>query len=256
MNFYKCNSTKWALIYFIGAITQIGIICFCVTILRFYNIVYNSAIDLFFLAIGGLSSATWGVIVSRKLYSISYKEIIKDFFCIKQPLKYYLMILLYFFIIFGQTIIIRNGNKEVVLYNIIITFIQSILFGGIEEIGWRYTYQPLLEKKISFEVSCIITWLSWGVWHYMYFYFTNSLDNVNLISFFMGLLGTSFILGSIYRISNSLWLCVMYHALLNTFSQVIGASTFEYTVITILICIVIAIFLVKINDKKLHNYYS
>ena len=44
-----------------------------------------------------------------------------------------------------------------------------LAFGGIEEIGWRYTFQPLLEESIPYEVASLVTFLCWGTWHYMYF---------------------------------------------------------------------------------------
>ncbi len=248
MNFVKQDSIKWASRYIIGTISQIGVVCFIVAILRINNIQYDSKLNLIFLAIGGLSSATWGTIISKKSQRIkSYKEVLKDFFSIKQPLKCYALVLIYLFIIFGQVIVLGKINDGVQWYTFIILFVQSILFGGIEEIGWRYTYQPLLEKRVSFQEASIITWLSWGTWHYMYFYFTNTLGNINHISFIVSLLASCFILGSIYRVTKSLWLCVMYHALLNVFSQTMGASTFVYTVATTFLCIGISIFLVRKN---------
>ena len=76
-------------------------------------------------------------------------------------------------------------------------------------------------------ISSVVTFVAWAAWHMAY----NVLDGTafilttgGLIGFLMGLLGSSFILGCIYNITNSLWLCVFYHALLNAFSQTFSGS--------------------------------
>ena len=34
-------------------------------------------------------------------------------------------------------------------YTPVILVVKAILFGGIEEIGWRYTFQPIIEEQHS-----------------------------------------------------------------------------------------------------------
>lgn len=128
--------------------------------------------------------------------------------------------------------------------------LQAIVFGGIEEIGWRYTFQPLREKRLPYEIASIITFVSWGLWHYMYFYVSDSLEEIQHISFLFGLLTSCFVLGAIYRVSNSLWLCVLYHCLFNTFSQTLVASEISWSWISNILCIMIAI---VIGRKKEHS---
>lgn len=129
-------------------------------------------------------------------------------------------------------------------------FFQAILFGGIEEIGWRYTFQPMLEEHMSYEMASVVTFLSWSAWHYMYFYITDSIMFIQHIPFLMGLLVNSFVLGAIYRVSKSLWLCVMYHCLVNTLSQTLLANDFALTVVCDIICIVLAIVWVRRSESQ------
>jgi len=51
----------------------------------------------------------------------------------------------------------------------IILFLKAILFGGIEEVGWRYIFQPIMMERHSYISSTLITFVLWGIWHFSYF---------------------------------------------------------------------------------------
>lgn len=144
-------------------------------------------------------------------------------------------------------------------YTFPICFMQSLVFGGIEEVGWRYTFQPLLEKKIPYEIASIVTFVSWGIWHYLYFYITDTITGIKHVSFLLGLLVSCFVLGAIYHLTLSLWLCVLYHCLLNTFSQTLEGNGKMWGMLSSVICILLAIVGVRkkivkqkgfVNDEK------
>ena len=211
---------RWEKVYLLGTILQMAVICGIVEILRINNIQYPDIINLVFLALGGTSSAMWGIIVSKKSGRInSYKQILRDFFYMRVSIKLYGLMILFLMILFGTQILSGRLVSGVKWYTFILLFGQAIIFGGIEEIGWRYTFQPILEKNMSFELASLITFVSWGTWHYMYFYITDSLTQIDHSTFLIGLLGSCFIIGALYKVSYSLWLCVMYHCLLNVLSQ-------------------------------------
>jgi hypothetical protein len=93
---------------------------------------------------------------------------VKDFFCVKQRPIYYAIALMFLLIVFGLSIIrgeVIKGQSWLILPFL---FIRAILFGGIEEIGWRYFFQPALEQKYSFATSSVITFFAWAVWHMMF----------------------------------------------------------------------------------------
>lgn len=239
-------------LYLLGTLLQIFTVCLLIFILKINNIQYPQIFNILFLIIGGSSSAIWGIIVSKKSNRVnSYKRILADFFAIKQQLSHYAIVIIFLIINFGLQIINARVINQVQWYSFLLLFFQAIIFGGIEEIGWRYTFQPLLEKKLNFEISTILTFSSWGLWHYMYFYVTNNLISINHISFLIGLLGSSFILGAIYKTTKSLWLCVLYHSLFNTFSQTLIANNLYTVVICNLICIILSILIVNTNKLKI-----
>lgn len=232
--------------YWIGTTLQMFTVCFIIAVFRFNQIQYPGVLGLLFLIVGGASSAIWGIIVSVKFKCVnSGFKILKDFFNIKQSPLHYSIVVFFILVIFGTQVIRGHILDGVRWYSFFILFIQSIIFGGIEEIGWRYTWQPMIEKRVSFELACIFTFVSWLLWHYMYFYITNSLVTINHASFLMGLLGSCFVLGAIYRISNSLWLCVFYHCLLNVFFQTLYGNSLKTVVISNGICIVLSVFMVR-----------
>ncbi len=245
------QNLKWCIVYLVGTILQMALVCGIKLFLETMNIRYPGGCMLLFLAFGGTSSALWGIIVSKKSGNVSrYIDVLKDYFGLKQPIRLYGLVMLFLLIIFGIQIVTGKVVDGVMWHTFPILFVQALVFGGIEEIGWRYTFQPLLEKSIPFEVASVITFFSWGIWHYMYFYMTDTISFIQHDTFLVGLLGSCFILGAIYRISQSLWLCVLYHCSLNMFSQTMAANSFVTTVICNVVCICLAILIVRKNSDR------
>lgn len=109
----------------------------------------------------------------------------------------------------------------------ILLFFKAVIFGGIEEIGWRYMFQPTLEERFHYVTSTIMTFLARGVWHFSYFYIEGTLTQVRGMDFLAGLFVNCFILSALYAKTSSLWICVMTHSLINVFSQLaIGGNQY------------------------------
>lgn len=243
---------RWSMIYLTGAMLQMLFACAIKFFLEKMDISYPAVCNLIFLIIGGMSTAIWGIIISKKSGRVDkYLDILKDYFKLKQPIKFYGVVILFLLILFGVQMFTGKTEDGVVWYTFPILFAQALIFGGIEEIGWRYTFQPLLETRISYEIASVIIFISWGTWHYMYFYITDTISAIQHETFLIGLLGSCFIIGAIQKIGKSLWLCVLYHCLLNTFSQTLVANDLVVTIICNAIGICLAIFIVrKFNNKE------
>lgn len=93
-----------------------------------------------------------------------------------------------------------------------------VLSGGIEEFGWRGFLQPALEKKFSFFVSTLMTGIIWAIWHIpLWFYdrfYDRSQDLFSVFIIFSILL--SFWLAALYKKTQSVLACNIFHALSNT----------------------------------------
>lgn len=228
------NRKNAILAYLLGTFIQMFIAC--IIIMLFKNNVMNSLT----IIIGGVSSALWGIIVSNKYKGIKVKQTLYDFINIKKSYKYYLLIFMYLlldfcYIFIDGTFIINDWYIPIVL------FLKAIIFGGIEEIGWRYTFQSLLEEKLNFTISSIITFVCWGIWHFMYFYIEGTIYQVQVIPFLIGLLTNCFILASLFRITKSLSICVITHSLINMLSQIVYGGNEIVSVICSVIIISISI---------------
>lgn len=232
--------------YLAGALGQIGLVCILVFLLRKAGVVvdYTTPLGMLAIAVGGISSALWGTIVSVKFNNVKLIQVLKDFFNVVQKPKFYLIALLFLSLDFFS-LLFGGGLNISVWYVPLTLFLKALLFGGIEEIGWRYFFQPALQKQFSFVISTLCTFVSWGIWHFAYFYVEGTMPSVDPVPFLVGLLINSFILSAIFNVSGSLWLCAMTHALINVFSQLsIGGNAYVSYACRSLI-IVIAIVLVK-----------
>ncbi|HKM34205.1 MAG TPA: CPBP family intramembrane glutamic endopeptidase [Lachnospiraceae bacterium] len=237
----------WSLKYLLGTMLQMLLAVILKTIFMSLHI-ENGITAILLLAIGGTSSAVWGCMIAVKSHKVeSVKQIFFDFFHLKVNWKYYLISILFLIITFGKQMIGLELNTGIVWYSFLILFIKSLLFGGIEEIGWRYTFQPSIETRIPYEISSVCTFICWGLWHYMFFYITDSLSMISHASFLLGLIVICFVTGAIYNLTKSLWLCVLYHVLANTFSQAFIAGSMQQTIITSIICIGLSVILVRLK---------
>ena len=244
--------TKAISLYISGALGQIAFVCLVVYLLRNigFTVDYTSPLGMTAIAIGGISSALWGIIVSLKYRKITFKTILADFFKFKQSYKDYLLALIFIFIDFLPVIL---GGKFIVTawYIPLMMFVKHIAFGGLEEIGWRYFYQPALQEKLNYIYSTLITFVSWSIWHFLYFYIEGTIADVSVVPFLIGLLTISFILSALYVKTKNLWLCVMTHSLINVLSQLaIGGGDYLGYVSKLLI-IIMAIRIAYSSDKKI-----
>ena len=171
--------------------------------------------------IGGLASTLMGIILAIKTgRNRGIFSVIKTTFYIKQPIKSYGLILMFFIISFGIPSEIGKW------YIGVIYVFYMIFFGGLEEIGWRYIFQPTLEKHLPFWLASAITAVLWAVWHLPLFFIDGMNKGSRFDLFVFGVFGMAFMLGAIYRIFGSLWLCVLFHAMINAFSQIWKSPTY------------------------------
>ena len=244
--------TKAISIYIAGALGQIAFVCLVVYLLRNigFTIDYISPLGMIAIVIGGISSALWGIIVSLKYKKTTIKTIVADFFKFKQSYKDYLLVLLFLFIDFLPVIL---GGEFIInsWYIPLMMFVKHIAFGGLEEIGWRYFFQPALQEKLNYICATLITFVSWSIWHFLYFYIEGTIADVSVEPFLIGLLTNSFILSALYVKTKNLWLCVMTHSLINVLSQLAIGGVDYLGYVSKLLIILIAIRIAYSSNKKI-----
>ena len=248
------NRKQALLLYLSGTFGQILLVTLLVWLLRAggVRVDYGTPIGLFTLMLGGLSSAIWGAIISIRYYHSSFKQLVRDFFQVKQAPLNYLLVLIFI----GLDFLPQVFSGEMIIptwYFPIILFVKALVFGGIEEIGWRYFFQPALQEKLTYLVSTLCTFVAWSLWHLLYFYIDGSLASIHLLPFLLGLLSNCFILSAIYTKTRSLWLCVMTHALINALSQL---SSVENIWLSLVIKVLIILLAMRIASSSLEKVKS
>lgn len=241
--------------YLAGTFGQILLVSLLVWLLRAgeVRVDYGTPIGLFTLMLGGVSSAIWGGYVSIRYHHSSFKQLVRDFFQVKQAPLNYLLVLIFIGLDFLPLVL--SGKMIIPTWYLpIILFVKALVFGGIEEIGWRYFFQPTLQEKLTYIVSTLCTFVAWSLWHLLYFYIDGSLAMVNLLPFLLGLFSNCFILSAIYTKTRSLWLCVMTHALINSLSQL--SSTEENLGLSLVIKVLIILLAMRIASSSMEKAKS
>ena len=249
-------SRKQALsMYLLGTFGQVLGVSLLVWFLRAggVKVDFTSPMGIIAVIVGGLSSALWGSIASISYHQSSFKQLLKDFFQVKQAPLNYLLVLIFIGLDFLPLVL--SGKMIIPTWYLpIILFVKALVFGGIEEIGWRHFFQPTLQEKLTYIVSTLCTFVAWSLWHLLYFYIDGSLAMVKLLPFLLGLFSNCFILSAIYTKTRSLWLCVMTHALINALSQL--SSTEESLGLSLVIKVLIILLAMRIASSSMEKAKS
>lgn len=207
---------------------------------------------------GGLSPAIASYFSLKRCGEVAgFKDWLKNVFDFKHSILSYIMVVIMDILFILPNCLISGYETRMPLYAIIVMIPAMIVGGGLEEAGWRYIVQPELEKKLPFTVSTIIVSMIWWLWHLPLFFIQGvNQYGQNFFGFGIGVLGVTFALASIRKNTGSVWLCVLFHSLVNSLSGIyeveggifggIGAGS----ITTAIILILCSYALLKINDRK------
>jgi len=219
---------------------------FGVTINLFLRIVLELA--------GALSPAIASYITLKKNKEvIGFKEWIQNVFKFKAPLHFYLLVIFLFLIAFSKRIFIAPGLNDIKqIFKFIYLLPGMLIFGGLEEAGWRYVLQPELDKKYGFIKSSLMVTPIWAIWHLPVFFMPGE-DNYGggFLTYILFILGLTFALGAIIKITKNVFLCVLLHTMNNAMYSTFGIkSTLLENSITAALLIFISIIAVFIYEKR------
>ncbi len=98
----------------------------------------------------------------------------------------------------------------------IVLLSATVVGGGNEELGWRGIMQPELEKKLPFQIATLITGCVWMAWHIpLWFVVGTSQQGMNYGLYCIYGLILSFWLATLYKKTNSIFSCVVFHGFSN-----------------------------------------
>lgn len=85
---------------------------------------------------------------------------------------------------------------------------------------------------------------------FFYFYIEGTLPQVQVFGFLLGLLINCFVLSALFIKTNSLWICVMPHVLINVFSQLATGGNQYVLYVSKIIIIVMAVVISSGGQNK------
>ena len=187
---------------------------------------FNLTLDNLFLkimfVIGGFSPTIASFIALKNNQKVkNFKEWLKKIMNVKYHIFTYFLILYFLLIYFVLGCLINGYTTGAPIFMLILILPITIFGGGNEEVGWRMILQPALEKKYGFHLATIITAIIWSLWHLPIFFIKGTTNfNMNYFLFSLMCLTLSYALATIKKVSNSVFPCILTHALINALSAI------------------------------------
>lgn len=133
----------------------------------------------------------------------------------------------------------------------IVMLSATFVGGGNEEIGWRGIMQPELEKKFPFPIATTITGCVWMAWHIpLWFVVGASQQGMNFGLYCIYGLMLSFWLATIYKKTNSVFFCSIFHGFANLLLSFFLIKINAILIIGLLAALAFSIWLYYRKPKK------
>lgn len=172
--------------------------------------------------LGGLSPAICEIYIQKK-YCLKeeFRAFRSSIINPRHNIIWYILIVLSAFACCSLPTLFGGATRVQPIYIAFLEFPFMIIGGGVEEIGWRGFLQPALQRKISATASTLIVSVIWAVWHLpLWFIVGTSQTNLNFLFFLITAIALSFILAALYNATQSIFLCIVMHAFINSFWDV------------------------------------
>jgi uncharacterized protein len=107
-------------------------------------------------------------------------------------------------------------HQPISILSMLINLPFLILWGGLEELGWRGILQPQLEKTITYLPSVLVTGIIWSVWHLPLWWMHGTVQSAFPFGLYLAsgiVLTSSFT--TLYKYTNNLFICILSHAWFN-----------------------------------------
>lgn len=116
---------------------------------------------------------------------------------------------------------INGVRTDAPWFLLILALPLTIIGGGVEEVGWRGFLQPAMERRFRFPLATILVSVIWYVWHLaLWLEPTSNHYGDSLIGFGIMIFIWSFIGAAIYKATESVFACMMYHAFINAIGAI------------------------------------
>ncbi len=209
---------------------------------------FSSIIGTILFTIGGFAPTISAISLLEKK---SFKSIMNFIFSNKKKSIIYLLL---FCLLETLTIGLSSMelNPKLPLYAIPILFLVcTFIGGGNEELGWRGTMQPALEKKIAFPIATLITGIVWSLWHLpLWFIEGTTQRNIPFFLFSIFAIFLSFWLACIYKKTNCVFYCAILHGLSNLLMSIFVIKVNWIIILGLILMDIVAIMLWYKKEKN------
>lgn len=115
---------------------------------------------------------------------------------------------------------ILDYGKELtnIITQMLVSFVLSISLGVGEELGWRGFLQEKMQKKFGLKTGVILLGLLWEIWHIPLWFTQYNLSIYEIGLRFLMTISFSIFLGYVYMKTENVWMCALFHILVNIFS--------------------------------------
>ncbi|WP_341519311.1 CPBP family intramembrane glutamic endopeptidase [Bacillus paramobilis] len=193
-----------------------------ISLIRLNITTFGTPLAIILFVFGGIMPAIIAISLKKKYGSQEeFRSFIKNIVNPKHHFAWYILIIILAFISCYLPTIFGGEKVQKPLYVALLSFPIMIVGGGLEEIGWRGFLQPALQKRFSAFFSTVIVSFIWAIWHWPLWFIpgTNQTQR-DFIAFIITTIAVSFLLTTIFNATKSIFMCLIFHALLNSFWSV------------------------------------
>ena len=168
--------------------------------------------------LGGFSPTIASYVTLKKSGKVgTFREWLTITFALRRGIFSYLLLPVFAFLFFFCLCSISGFESGAPLFAIPFMIPMMLLGGGLEETGWRGLLQPELENRYGYTLATILVAVIWWLWHLPLFFIVGvSQYGTDFFAFGVNVIGLSFALAAIKRITTSTFLCVLFHCLINS----------------------------------------
>lgn len=209
--------------------------------------------------LGAFSTTIASYVALKKNGSIDgFKDWLRNAFDFKHGIWAYLLAILFPVLHLSIMCLLDGYEKAFPLYMIVPMLPAMMVGGGLEEAGWRYITFPELDKKFGFVFSTLITTVIWWLWHLPLFLIPGTGQyQQNFLVYGIQVLGLSFMMSTIRKLTGSVWLCALCHSMVNTLLNIYMFNLYgSYVAGTITTTIIIAVSMILLLVSKKKNLFK
>lgn len=254
------DSLKSRILKFILLTFGISWLCWGAIIVanQFGSMAFGSPAMMLLYVIGGNGAPIAAYILLKKWGEIrSFKDFMQRNFNFKSPLRNYLVVISLVVIHFLIPIALASTNRTMAVYYGLLMIPFNAMGGGFEEIGWRGILQPYLENMMSFVKATLLVSVIWTIWHLPLWFIVGTYQStISFALFGVSVIGMTFSLAAIRKISNNVFLCILFHSCMNSFLAVFMPTQNYSTVVTMVVEIILSLVILRLVANKTQLSYS